>query len=31
MVEIATLEATKKRSPKLSQLRKLLEVVEGIT
>jgi pyruvate,orthophosphate dikinase len=30
MVEIATLEVTKKKSPKLSQLRKLLEVVEGL-
>jgi pyruvate,orthophosphate dikinase len=30
MVEIATLEVTKKRSPKLPQLRKLLEVVEGL-
>ncbi len=30
MVEIATLEATKKRSPKLPGLRKLLEVVEGL-
>ena len=30
MVEIATLEATKKKSPKISQLKKLLEVVEGL-
>ncbi len=30
MVEIATLEVTKKRSPKLPQLRKILEVVEGL-
>ena len=30
MVEIATLEITKKRSPKLPQLKKLLEVVEGL-
>ena len=30
MVEIATLEITKKRSHKLPQLRKLLEVVEGL-
>jgi pyruvate,orthophosphate dikinase len=30
MVEIATLEATKKRSTKLPHLRKLLEVVEGL-
>ena len=30
MVEIATLEASKKRSPKLGQLKKLLEVVEGL-
>ena len=30
MVEIATLECTKKKSPKLSQLIKLLEVVEGL-
>jgi pyruvate,orthophosphate dikinase len=30
MVEIATLEATKKSSPKISQLKKLLEVVEGL-
>jgi pyruvate,orthophosphate dikinase len=30
MVEIATLEVTKKKSPKLPQLRKILEVVEGL-
>jgi len=30
MVEIATLEVTKKKSPKISQLKKLLEVVEGL-
>jgi len=30
MVEIATLEATKKRSPKIAQLKKILEVVEGL-
>ncbi len=30
MVEIATLECSKKKSPKLSQLKKLLEVVEGL-
>jgi pyruvate,orthophosphate dikinase len=30
MVEIATLEVTKKRSPKLAQAKKLLEVVEGL-
>ena len=30
MVEIATLEATKKKSPKIEQLKKLLEVVEGL-
>ena len=30
MVEIATLECTKKKSPKLGQLKKLLEVVEGL-
>jgi pyruvate,orthophosphate dikinase len=30
MVEIATLEATKKRSPKIIQLKKILEVVEGL-
>ncbi|MGA3323737.1 MAG: pyruvate, phosphate dikinase [Terriglobia bacterium] len=30
MVEIATLEATKKKSPKIPQLKKLLEVVEGL-
>ena len=30
MVEIATLECTKKKSPKISQLKKLLEVVEGL-
>ena len=30
MVEIATLEATKKKSPKISQLKKILEVVEGL-
>jgi pyruvate,orthophosphate dikinase len=30
MVEIATLEATKKKSPKITQLKKLLEVVEGL-
>ena len=30
MVEIATLEVTKKRSPKLPKLRKILEVVEGL-
>jgi pyruvate,orthophosphate dikinase len=30
MVQIATLEATKKKSPKISQLKKILEVVEGL-
>ena len=30
MVEIATLEATKKKSPKIKELKKLLEVVEGL-
>jgi pyruvate,orthophosphate dikinase len=30
MVEIATLEATKKKSPKIQHLKKLLEVVEGL-
>ncbi len=30
MVQIATLEVQKKRSPKLSQLKKMLEVVEGL-
>jgi pyruvate,orthophosphate dikinase len=30
MVEIATLEATKKKSPKIAQLKKILEVVEGL-
>jgi pyruvate,orthophosphate dikinase len=30
MVEIATLQATKKKSPKIGQLNKLLEVVEGL-
>jgi pyruvate,orthophosphate dikinase len=30
MVEIATLEITKKKSPKLKELKKLLEVVEGL-
>ena len=30
MVEIATLEATKKKGPKLSKAKKLLEVVEGL-
>ena len=30
MVEIATLECSKKKSPKLKQLKKLLEVVEGL-
>jgi pyruvate, orthophosphate dikinase len=30
MVEIATLQATKPRSPKLAKARKLLEVVEGL-
>jgi pyruvate,orthophosphate dikinase len=30
MVQIATLEGTKKRSPKLAHLKKILEVVEGL-
>jgi pyruvate,orthophosphate dikinase len=30
MVQIATLEATKNKSPKISRLKKLLEVVEGL-
>ena len=30
MVEIATLEATKKKSPKIKELKKILEVVEGL-
>jgi len=30
MVQIATLEATKKKSPKIYELKKLLEVVEGL-
>jgi pyruvate,orthophosphate dikinase len=30
MVDIATLQATKPRSPKLGELRKLLEIVEGL-
>ncbi|MGD0223118.1 MAG: pyruvate, phosphate dikinase [Terriglobia bacterium] len=30
MVEIATLEVTKKKSPKIKELKKLLEVVEGL-
>jgi pyruvate,orthophosphate dikinase len=30
MVEIATLEITKKKSPKLKELKKLLEIVEGL-
>jgi pyruvate, orthophosphate dikinase len=30
MVEVAVLEATKKKGPKLSQARKMLEIVEGL-